>query len=229
MANANSSKLPNVKDYMKNLAGSIKYSAIDVLKSQVPTITEFVEDNSNTIKETYKSIAGIKRESLVKSVSDSIQNSYPYQAANELMKNMKDDLRTGKFYNAERASAGEEMLISRLLGADFASMMDMDGFDSDDSSDDSVQSTPKKDNTITKGDALIANVFTKSSARTANYVGDLFVRASDSINKANKGIAALQLTQLTKQNVILENGMNGMIQGVNSIISFNVFVLLPKV
>lgn len=229
MANANSSKLPNVKDYMKNLAGSIKYSAIDVLKSQVPTITEFVEDNSNTIKETYKSIAGIKRESLVKSVSDSIQNSYPYQAANELMKNMKDDLRTGKFYNAERASAGEEMLISRLLGADFASMMDMDGFDSDDSSDDSVKSTPKKDNTITKGDALIANVFTKSSARTANYVGDLFVRASDSINKANKGIAALQLTQLTKQNVILENGMNGMIQGVNSIISFNNKAMLTHI
>lgn len=107
--------------YAKNVLKSIKYVATETAKGVNPTLTNYISDNVSAAKDMYyavKDFKGTVRNELGKMVGE--EN---LESLKDVKKNILDDLRTGKFYNAEREDAA--------IGA-FAESMGMTGFDFDD-------------------------------------------------------------------------------------------------
>lgn len=107
--------------YAKNVLKSIKYVATETAKGVNPTLTNYISDNVSAAKDMYyavKDFKGTIRNELGKMVGEENLDSLK-----DVKKNILDDLKTGKFYNAEREDAA--------IGA-FAESMGMTGFDFDD-------------------------------------------------------------------------------------------------
>ena len=107
--------------YAKNVLKSIKYVATETAKGVNPTLTNYISDNVSAAKDMYyavKDFKGTVRNELGKMVGEENLDSLK-----DVKKNILDDLKTGKFYNAEREDAA--------IGA-FAESMGMTGFDFDD-------------------------------------------------------------------------------------------------
>lgn len=118
---ANRFGLVDPNTYAKNVLKSIKYVATETAKGVNPTLTNYISDNVSAAKDMYyavKDFKGTVRNELGKMVGE--EN---LESLKDVKKNILDDLRTGKFYNAEREDAA--------IGA-FAESMGMTGFDFDD-------------------------------------------------------------------------------------------------
>ena len=124
--------------YAKNVLKSIKYVATETAKGVNPTLTNYISDNVSAAKDMYyavKDFKGTVRNELGKMVGEENLDSLK-----DVKKNILDDLKTGKFYNAEREDAA--------IGA-FAESMGMTGFDFDDEDfdfDDNKEEESSSDN-----------------------------------------------------------------------------------
>lgn len=100
--------------YMKNITKSVGYSAIEVLKDCNPTITSFTSNNSDALKETYNAIAHLDK--TIGTFGSDILDSKAGQLGKKAMSNIKEDLRTGKWYNLERKRKDQESAASVMMG-----------------------------------------------------------------------------------------------------------------
>ena len=119
-----------VASYMRNVAKSVGYSAIEVLKDCNPTITAFGSNNSEVLKDTYTAITHMKK--TVNTSTSKILDSKVGDLGRQAMSNIKEDLRTGKLYNMERKNKAEQSAANSLLSGfddDFDFDMDDSGLD----------------------------------------------------------------------------------------------------
>lgn len=120
--------------YLSNVTKSVKYAAIDALKDLNPIIVEGVEENADVAKVTYSSIKNFK--TIVPKAAKSLADSQVGELAREAKKNLLEDLKSGKFYNRERANRVENDLVNSFVDDDYSEFMvdgDNDdlGFDTD--------------------------------------------------------------------------------------------------
>ena len=115
-------RLPKVTEYIKNLGRSVGYAAIDVIKEPTENISDFMETNEDLFKVVYSATKNYKQ--TLRTVDRSIKRSKIYEAANAVFAALKDDIKTGKFYNKER----EDRFGLETFGDDFA---DFSEFESD--------------------------------------------------------------------------------------------------
>ena len=119
--------------YLSNVTKSVKYAAIDALKDLNPIIVEGVEENADVAKVTYSSIKNFK--TIVPKAAKSLADSQVGELAREAKKNLLEDLKSGKFYNRERANRVENDLVNSFVDDDYSEfMIDGDddlGFDTD--------------------------------------------------------------------------------------------------
>ena len=120
--------------YLSNVTKSVKYAAIDALKDLNPIIVEGVEENADVAKVTYSSIKNFK--TIVPKAAKSLADSQVGELAREAKKNLLEDLKSGKFYNRERANRVENDLVESFVDDDYSEFMvnsDNDdlGFDTD--------------------------------------------------------------------------------------------------
>lgn len=120
--------------YLSNVTKSVKYAAIDALKDLNPIIVEGVEENADVAKVTYSSIKNFK--TIIPKAAKSLADSQVGELAREAKKNLLEDLKSGKFYNRERANRVENDLVESFVDDDYSEFMvdgDNDdlGFDTD--------------------------------------------------------------------------------------------------
>lgn len=113
--------------YLSNVTKSVKYAAIDALKDLNPIIVEGVEENADVAKVTYSSIKNFK--TIIPKAAKSLADSQVGELARETKKNLIADLKSGKFYNRERASRIENDLASEYTDDDYKEFLADDGAD----------------------------------------------------------------------------------------------------
>lgn len=129
-----------VASYLKNVAKSVGYSAIEVIKDNNPAITGFVKTNNDTMKSAYNAIKHIDR--TTSNIKTEILDSKVGEIGRKAFGNIKEDLRSGKWYNMERKSQAEQAAIKGIMGDmdDFGFEEMANGtFDFEDDSDQSME------------------------------------------------------------------------------------------
>lgn len=145
--------------YLSNVAKSVKYASIDVLKELNPVITDHIETNADVAKTTYSTIKNFK--SISTKAVKSLSNSQVGELAKEAKNNILEDIKKGTFYNKSRedkmfSAASDDM----FTGEDFDFSVDM----SEDISDTNMLAETI-DNVGEKTSSAVSQVL----ARTAEY------------------------------------------------------------
>ena len=127
--------------YLRNVGKSVGYSMIKEIKNNAPAMSAFSSNNSDAIKSTYSAIRHMDK--TVSRISTKVLESEYGEVGRYALKNIKEDLRSGKFYNLERIKEAEGSALTSEFGIggdddfgfeDLANMnpddLDMDGGES---------------------------------------------------------------------------------------------------
>lgn len=174
--------LPKIMDYTKNVVKSITYSAVDVVKTDMPSLAAYVDQDSN--RELSRSIyAGIKDyKGTITKAKTAIKSSRIYEAADLGVKSALEDIKTGKFYNRERIDAIESKAAEAMFGS--FEDMDLDMIFSEESNAD-----------ITTGDRLVAASTHVSVIKAADMISQTQIATADAVIKSQKASTQALYTQ----------------------------------
>ena len=187
--------------YLSNVAKSVKYASIDVLKSYNPVITDMIETNEDVSKAVYTGIKNYRN--LYSKTKDTIRKSEIGELAVELKHNIVADLKSGKFYNKERE---EKAMNDAVMGADLG-FDDADfGFGDDDLGfgDDSDMGFDE--------DVSIADTLDNVSAKASNAINNVSLRTAEYQVEANRQSTNAMIRHLS----ILNGQIHGDLAGINS-------------
>ncbi len=187
--------------YLSNVAKSVKYASIDVLKSYNPVITDMIETNEDVSKAVYTGIKNYR--SLYSKTKDTIRKSEVGELAGELKHNIIADLKSGKFYNKERE---EKAMNAAVMGADLG-FDDADfGFGDDDLGfgDDSDMGFDE--------DVSIADTLDNVSERASNAINTASLRTAEYQVEANRQSTNAMIRHLS----VLNGQIHGDLAGINS-------------
>ena len=120
--------LPKVAEYVKNLGKSVKFSAVEYMKNTTPNMADFMETNNDLFKETFSVVKDYKN--TFRKTKRALEKSKVGEALSEGKKALFEDLRTGKFYNADRIEKFEMRSMGDM--GDFSDGWDFGDFDIDD-------------------------------------------------------------------------------------------------
>lgn len=207
----------SIVEYLQRIGKGITYSAIGVLKEQMPVTTNFIDTNTSTVRDTVNNITNIKQ------ISDKVSNltdEYVFKPANKLLQNLREDLRTGEFFHPERQEQSDLEMMKALLGDEMADMLNGD-FDIDEEDDTMEAPSVKGIPTVTRGESIIASTVQQTGINSSRSI----ISANQNLTKAqleaNKAIANMQYAVQEKTIRTLENGFIALTNGINSIIEFN--------
>ena len=209
-------RLPKVTEYIKNLGRSVGYATIDIIKEPTENISDFMETNEDLFKVVYSATKNYKQ--TLRTVDRSIKRSKIYEAANAGFAALKDDLRTGKFYNKER----EDRYGLESFGDDFA---DFSEFEDDNFDFSSVQSDEEIGGGKSEPPALIKAMGTSTSSlgnaiiTASRDQSNVTVAATEAIINTNKASVRLLSAQNEKINAAIVTGFAGVNAGINLISS----------
>lgn len=145
--------------YLSNVAKSVKYASIDVLKELNPVITDHIETNADVAKTTYSTIKNFK--SISAKAVKSLSNSQVGELAKEAKNNILEDIKKGTFYNKAREEKMYDAARDDVFtGEDFDFSVDMS-----EDLDDTSMLAETIDNVGEKTSSAVSQVL----ARTAEY------------------------------------------------------------
>ena len=188
--------------YLSNVAKSVKYASIDVLKSYNPVVVDAIETNEDVSKAVYSGIKNYRQ--IYSKTKTAIAKSEIGELAGELKHNLLADLKSGKFYNKEREErAMNDAVMGADLGfddADFGFGGDDDlGFGSDDDMgfDDNVS---------------ISDTLDSVGERASNAINNVSVRSAEYQVEANRQSTNKLMGHLT----VLSSQLHGDLAAINS-------------
>ena len=220
--------------YLSNVLKSIKYATIDTVAEMNPVIVEQYNDNKDFIKET---IDEIKE----KTKSSGDNTSYVKDSIKSAYKNLKQDLKSGEFYNKTRIEQEENKAMEKAFGISFDFDMDIDMGDafneSDDFNfDDTFGDENSEDEISSSGSSGTNDPFTakvmavamgqttsaikKSNSKTASAIGGLMVETS----KFNADVVAASterlLTGVSVAGGIIHNDLAAINTNLGKVVDF---------
>ena len=160
----------NLTKYLYNFSKSVTYSAIDAVKEMNPAINSFAETNEDTFKTAYQSIRHLK--TTAKALGAKVMESEYGSASKTLLKNIKEDLTTGKFYNMERVQSSEQSAVNEMTDDSDIGFFDESGSSSDEfgdifEDDDSASQKQFQDKIAKKASEAVGGVIVGSSEYVA--------------------------------------------------------------
>lgn len=187
-----------VSKYLKNVTKSLGYAFYELTKDDYDSVAEFGSTNSELFKQAYSDLKNYK--TTYQRIVTQFKNSKVFIASKEGIKAIKEDLRTGDFYNKARQDAFTAKYGGNLMSDDD---WDIGEFGFDDSSDWEIDD----------GDELVAKATTKANKLSSILISDTIARTSEAQIDNAREIASIQYSQnieLTKTiNKNIENlGMN---------------------
>ena len=170
-------RLGKVGNYFKNVGKSIGYATIDVLEDISPTTKEFKETNEELFKQIYSATKNYKQ--TLKSAEMNIKSSKIYAAGDAALKALKEDIRTGQFYNKSR----ETELELKATGDDFSDFDDFGSFDdfnfNDDDDDFDTDLNPKQEAADNNRATFVARSIDSSIKASAQMTSTTVARSTE--------------------------------------------------
>ena len=134
--------------YASNVAKSVGFISVQVIKGLNPTLTSYVQDSASTIKDAYEGVKG--KGSDIKSFFDDYK-----PLVTEGIGNAFEDIKSGKWYNPERAN--------KNVAAAFGFDDDDDWLNDDDNDDVKPTSSKNADKSNSVAMAAVAGAVVDSS------------------------------------------------------------------
>ena len=181
----------NALTYVKNVGKSFGYSTIDALKSYNPQITALAEGAKELSESLYETIDSFKakmndtddEKGLIGIGRDGIA---------EMRNNLFEDLKTGNWYNKQRAEKIQDDAAMKMFGFDEEefNLDDLDfNFDDDEldlNMDDDFDSTEAIVNAQKSSTESIVNAMDSVAAKASGAIAEANVRSADYIVASNR-------------------------------------------
>ena len=183
-----------ITNYLKNLGKSVKYAATEGFKTNYDTTYKTFDQASTATKETVSAIVNYRQ--TFKKAQEYLMKSTAYEASNLALKSAKEDLKSGKLWNQDRAD-------KIMFGGDDD---DFDwNFDEDISGDDSDSSLD-----ITTGDKAIAKTVHDASRANADQISGTIMSAAKYNADVTKQTASFMFAQQERLFGNLNNSIMGL-------------------
>lgn len=183
-----------ITNYLKNLGKSVKYAAAEGFKTNYDTTYKTFDQASTATKETVSAIVNYRQ--TFKKAQEYLMKSTAYEASNLALKSAKEDLKSGKLWNQDRAD-------KIMFGGDDD---DFDwNFDEDISGDDSDSSLD-----ITTGDKAIAKTVHDASRANADQISGTIMSAAKYNADVTKQTASFMFAQQERLFSNLNNSIMGL-------------------
>ena len=184
-------KMPSILEYTKRVGKSMAFGAFDAIKETMPITSALIENNAQTAKDLFKDITQSKTQM---QKLKNMQDTYLFKPANQLMKNLKSDLRSGNFYHPERAARAEEqgaqdMMKALLAEEGMEDLMDLLNGDDELSPEEMEDMPVKPETTITTGDAVVATTMAREQRRATHATVDAQTKLAEAQMASQRTIA----------------------------------------
>ena len=199
----------NIFQYTKNVAKSVVYAAADELKEISPVTEDFIDTNKEVINTVYKTMRDLRTTKI--RVTNAINRSKYYDAAEAGMKAVFEDIKTGNFYNKERTRKFESQAANSIGGGDDS--FDMSFGDFEFGNDDFNFNTGGDEGTV---DPLEESIV-MSSRDNAEAVSNTIAKATSVSIGVAKANTMLLFNQQVKSNALLEKGFTSILDKVNEV------------
>ena len=184
-----------ITNYLKNLGKSVQYAAAEGFKTNYDTTYKTFDQASTATKETVSAIVNYRQ--TFKKAQEYLMKSTAYEASNLALKSAKEDLKSGKLWNQDRAD-------KIMFGGDSDDDFDWN-FDEDVSSDDSDSSLD-----ITTGDKAIAKTVHDASRASADQISGSIMTAAKYNADVTKQTASFMFAQQERLFGNLNNSIMGL-------------------
>ena len=183
-----------ITNYLKNLGKSVQYATAEGFKTNYDTTYKTFDQASTATKETVSAIVNYRQ--TFKKAQEYLMKSTAYEASNLALKSAKEDLKSGKLWNQDRAD-------KIMFGGDDD---DFDwNFDEDISGDDSDSSLD-----ITTGDKAIAKTVHDASRANADQISGTIMSAAKYNADVTKQTASFMFAQQERLFGNLNNSIMGL-------------------
>lgn len=163
----------NLRQYVKNVSMSAGYVMKESLKEYNPVISQFADTNKDAVKEITAAVGNYKK--ILREGKEAAANSEYTKIAKETVSNILEDLKTGKFYNKERAQKAEESMTASFMG-DFDMSFD-DSFDDWNNIDEDFGSDGDNDSLTLSGMDGVGERIATATGRAVIHSTDYAVKA----------------------------------------------------
>lgn len=201
-------KTNTIATYTKNVAKSIGYSVIDEIKNSNPAIKAFGENNADVMKSTYHAITHMKQ--TVSSLSQSILDSKAGALGKQAVSNIKEDLKTGKFYNMERKQKSESAVASSWMSVDG----DEDDFDFEGLADGNFDAGGGED----ENDISLEDMMDLVGKKSSEAVSDVIVKTAEYSAEVQTDLARASAEQAQSIYANLHAGMGTINENISKMI-----------
>ena len=184
-----------ITNYLKNLGKSVKYAAAEGFKNNYDTTYKSFDQASTATKETVSAIVNYRQ--TFKKAQEYLMKSTAYEASNLAFKSAKEDLKSGKLWNQDRA---DKIMFGGGGDDDFDW-----NFDEDVSGDDSGS-----DLDITTGDRAIAKTVHDASRASADQISGSIMTAAKYNADVTKQTASFMFAQQERLFGNLNNSIMGL-------------------
>lgn len=187
--------LRGMSSYMKNVGKSFGYVAVERFKEKAPVVSEFKETNQEIFKSVYTNVFSFRN--AYSRNQDTFKRSKLFESVDEGLKNLKEDIRTGKFFDPdiEMARSSKAMGFDDSFGGDFESDFNFDSEEEVDISD--------KDRDLQNQMSISKSNASAISEAIAN-TGEAIIRNQ----RVSSNIFFSQAVQMSKQ-------VNGNLEAIN--------------
>lgn len=186
--------------YLSNVAKSVKYASIDVLKELNPVITDHIETNADVAKTTYYTIKNFK--SISAKAVKSLSNPQVGELAKEAKNNILEDIKKGTFYNKSRED--------KMFDAASADMFDGEDFDF------SVDMSEDLDDT-----AMLAETIDTVGEKTSSAVSQVLARTAEYQVEATRQSTVRLLAQQSAMTATLHSDLSIVNANIAGVLKFN--------
>ena len=179
-----------ISTYMKNVAKSFGYALGDTMGQYNPTVKEIAKQSKDAATSMYAGIKSFKYQ--VTSKDENTLRSQAKDTINDVWNNIKDDLKTGNWYNKERKDALSNDAM-KAMGFDF------DDFDFDFDEDWGDEES------ISKDAAVEASAQVQSAKQIIDAVDDVGYKLSSSMTNATVESASYIVAENSRSSKALYN------------------------
>ena len=184
-----------ITNYLKNLGKSVKYAAIEGFKTNYDTTYKSFDQASTATKETVNAIVNYRQ--TFKKAQEYLMKSTAYEASNLALKSAKEDLKSGKLWNQDRA----DKVMFGGDDDDFDWNFDEDSIGGDDG-DSSLD--------ITDGDRAVAKTVHEASKANADQISGTILSAAKYNADVTKQTASFMFAQQERLFGNLNNSIMGL-------------------
>ena len=202
--------LPIVKEYIKNLAKSVGYAAVDTTKMQAPAFKDFLETNEELFSDVYHGIRDIT--GTIEKAQKIVMDSQIYKTGDLALHNAWEDIKTGKIYNKERENAAEDAAVDNMIGSD----LDFGGTEFNEETGEYEPKKSKKED-IPAGDKAVVAAVDSSMKASTIATGTAIANTGKYIATTNKAIANMQLAAQGKMLNLMSSGFGSITTGFQSL------------